>query len=142
MHTFELERKMKIIDSQMMRYLSFPDYDIEKIEFIPESKKLKIFIEGAWLDISGGQKLGKGILFFNDWDEIEIKVFDHENKRWLDLDQSSINQLKDICEIKFLDNSLYLYGFDKKSHLWMECKIVGSKMHSEFSEKMKDYEKN
>jgi len=35
-----------------------------------EQKILKVFVEGAWLEVNEGTQLGKGILFFNPVDVI------------------------------------------------------------------------
>ncbi len=53
--------------------LSFPDFDVEKMEFSLQEKSLKIFVGGALLEENGGRKiLGKGVLFFNNWESLFI----------------------------------------------------------------------
>ena len=51
---------MRNLDEIMMKNLSFPDFSVEKMEFLPEQKTLKIFVECAWLAVDGGTVLGKG----------------------------------------------------------------------------------
>ena len=124
---------MKILDEKKMKNLSFPDFDVEKFEFSPQKKELKIFIEGAWLDMDGGSQLGKGILYFNDWENLSISRFDPNIEKWSDLNESSVEPLKDICEMKFNDSTISLYGFGKKTGHWMGWEIRKAKMHAEFN---------
>ena len=123
---------MKILDEKTMKNLSFPDFDVEKIEFSPEGNELKIFVEGACLDINGGSLLGKGILYFKDWENLSMSWFDPNTEKWLDVNEAAIEPLKDLCEVKFVDSTIYLYGFGKQFGYWMEWKIQKTKMHAEF----------
>ena len=123
---------MKILDGKTMQNLSFPDFDVEKIEFAFKEKKLNIFVEGAWLDIDGGYQLGRGILYFNDWVNLIISRFDPGTEKWSHLKESAIEPLKDLCEVKFADFTVCLYGFGKQTGHWMEWKIQKAKMHAEF----------
>lgn len=85
---------MKILDEKIMQNLSFPDFDIEKIEFIFKEKKMKLFVEGTWLDIDEGYQLGKGILYFNDWANFTISRFDPGTEKWSPLNESAIEPLE------------------------------------------------
>ena len=115
-----------------MHHLFFPDFDIERIEVTPERKKIKIFVEGGWLDIDGGIQLGKGVLYFDDWENFSISSFDPYTEQWSYLNELAIEPLKDLCEVKFSDSVIYLYGFGKQTGHWMEWKIQKAKMHAEF----------
>ncbi len=42
---------MKFINENMMKCLSFPDFEVEKIELSLQKKFLKIYVEGAWINI-------------------------------------------------------------------------------------------
>lgn len=123
---------MKILDETTMKNLSFPDFEVEKIEFSSEEKKLKIYIEGAWLDLNGGCQLGRGILYFNDWEDFSINRFDPQTEKWSHINASDVDPLKDICEVKFSDTFICLYGFGKQIGHWLEWKIQKAKMHAEF----------
>lgn len=123
---------MKILDEKIMQNLSFPDFGIEKIEFAPKGKKIKIFVEGAWLDLDGGSQLGRGVLYFDDWENLSISRFDLHTEKWSHLNESAIEPLKDLCEVKFADSTICLYGFGKETGHWMEWKIQKAKMHAEF----------
>lgn len=113
-----------------MKYLSFPDFGVEKVEFIPKEKKLIIVIEGAYLDQNDGQILGKGMLYFNDWEEISFRKYDCHTDTWSVVNESDFEPLQDICEEKFDDSVVYLCGFSKSQ--WMEWKIQNAKMYAEF----------
>lgn len=63
---------MKFLDEKIMKTLSFSDFDVEKIELSPKGKELKIFVEGAWLDVDRDSPLGKGILYFKDWVHFQL----------------------------------------------------------------------
>ena len=123
---------MRILDKNMMKKLSFPDFDVEKMEFLPQKKMLKIFIDGAWLDIEEGMQLGKGVLFFSDWENLSIRRFDSTIEKWFTVEELRIECLEDLCEVKFSDSTVSLCGFGKKNGQWMEWKIVNTKMHAEF----------
>ncbi|MBX3719771.1 MAG: hypothetical protein KF898_09010 [Parachlamydiales bacterium] len=118
---------MKILDIQAMKSLSFPDFDVKKVEFFSEEKKLKIYVEGAWLEINGGSHLKKGVLFFNDWESFLIRRFDPYTKKWSEVNEYAIEPLKDLCEVKFTDSAIYLCGFGKQISHWMEWKIQKAK---------------
>lgn len=124
---------MKILDEKIMQNLSFPDFEIEKIEYSFKEKKIKNFIEGAWLNINGGFQLGRGVLYFNDWENFSMNRFDPYTENWSYLNESTIELLKDICEVKFSDSTVYLYGFGKQTGHWIEWKFQKAKMHAEFN---------
>lgn len=123
---------MKNLDEIKMRKLSFPDFEVEKMEFSPEQKILKIFVEGAWLEENGGKRLGKGILFFNNWESLTINRFDPVAETWSLVEIVHPEHLKDLCEIKFFNSNVSLCGFGEKIGQWLEWKIVNTKMHAEF----------
>ena len=127
-----MKESIKSLNESMMKKLSFPDFEVEKMEFSLKEKILKIFVEGAWLDINEGIKLGKGILFFNEWESLSINRFNSSTKRWSMVDESSLEPLRDLCEVKFFDCTISLSGFGKKFGQWMEWKIVKATMHAEF----------
>jgi hypothetical protein len=102
------------------------------MEFLPHEKRLKIVVEGAWLDVDDGIELGRGALFFNAWENLSIRKFDITPKKWLDIDVLNAEELIDLCEVEFFDIETYLRGFSKQSGQWLEWKIVGAKMHAEF----------
>jgi hypothetical protein len=123
---------MKIFDKEAMKRLSFPDSDVEKVQFSRNQKSLKIFMKSGWLETDNGHQLGKGVLCFTDWKKLTISEFNPSTEKWSELDQSSLDFLKDICEVKFFNSSICLYGFGKKVGHWMEWKIQKTKMHAEF----------
>ncbi|MBA3958487.1 MAG: hypothetical protein H0X51_08890 [Parachlamydiaceae bacterium] len=126
---------MKNLDEMMMRSLSFPDFNVEKMEFLPEKKILKVFVEGAWLEIDGGTALGKGVLFFNDWDVLSINRYDPILEKWNEIEISNSEELRDLCEVKFFNSNISLCGFGKWVGQWLEWKITNAKMHAQFETK-------
>ena len=124
---------MKNLNENMMKNLSFPDFQVEKMEFSPREKILKVYVEGAWLDADGGTKLGKGVLFFNGWEALSIRRYNSETEKWSLIDvEPPVEQLIDLCEFKFIDSTVFLFGFGKNLGQWMEWEIVNAKMHGEF----------
>lgn len=93
---------------------------------------MKIFIDGAWLDIDGGIQLGKGVLYFNDWDNFSINRFDPYTEKWVNMNRSELEFLKDICEVKFANSKVCLYEFGKQMSQWLEWKFEKANMHAEF----------
>jgi len=72
------------------------------------------------------------ILYFNDWESLTISRFDPHTEKWSHLNESTIEPLKDLCEVKFADSTICLYGFGKQTGHWVEWKIRKAKMHAEF----------
>lgn len=116
-----------------MAHLSFPDFDVQKIDFSQKDKILKIYVEGAWLDFEGVGELGKGVLFFTDWKNLSFRTF--ESEKWTDIDIENFEPLRDICEIIFSNSSVKLSGYTKYSGLWTEWDIQEVNMHAEFEKK-------
>lgn len=123
---------MTKLNKEMMKNLSFPDFQVEKMEFSQKNKSLKIFVDGAWLDMEKGQELGKGVLFFDDWENLSIHAFNPTSEKWITIDIEEFEPLKDICEAKFNESTVQLFGFSKYLGLWIEWKIENAKMHAEF----------
>lgn len=121
-----------ILDKEMMHHLSFPDYDVEKFEFSSKNLTLKIFVEGACLtSLTGEQLLGQGFIYFYEWDHLSIRAFNSTNNSWID---TGVEPLKDICEIKFSNSIVSIYGFGATTNNWLELQIHHGKMYAEFAE--------
>lgn len=116
------------LKKENMKHLSFLDFQVEKIEFHPKKKKLKVFVDGAWLDTNGGHQLGKGVLFFENWDDLSVDNFDSTGTRF----EPPIEYLEDLCELEIDDSSVVLRGFGKELGHWVKWKIINPRMHAEF----------
>lgn len=125
---------MIILNEQSIKKLSFPDFDVERMEFSPTEKILNIFVEGAWLKIDGGKELGKGFLFFSEWESLSINSFHPIAETWSLVKEDSTERLKDLCRVQFNDLFVSLAGFGDEEGHWMEWKIVKPKMYAEFEE--------
>ncbi len=123
---------MQIFDADVLKEISFPDVRVEKMEFLPNEKMLKVSINRASLDIGEGTLLGKGVLFFYNWENISIRKYDTPTKEWSDLDPYRAETLVDLCETTFFDSNVSLCGFSKESGQWLEWKIINTQMHAEF----------
>jgi len=128
---------IKNLDETMMQSLSFPDIDVAKMEFFPETKILNVFVDGGYLSLGNGVDLGAGVLYFNDWDSISIRRYIYSSKLWLSVTDTDPEQLKDLCEVKFTNSEVFLCGFGKKEGDWLEWRIINTKMHAEFEEQYK-----
>lgn len=124
---------MKILNSDDLTHISFPDFEVEKMVYSPHEKSLKIFVENAWLDRDGGFELGKGCLLFSEWDSISINRFDSILEKWSEVNIFPIEALRDLCEVKISDSNISLCGFGKETGQWMEWRIINAKMHAEFT---------
>jgi hypothetical protein len=126
---------MKFFTKDTMKYLTFPDCRIEKMEFSPKDKMLKIFVDGGWLDRGKGIKLNKGALFFCNWDCLSVNVFNPFTETWSTINNENfMEDLEDLCEVSFHDDIASLSGFGARSGQWIEWKIVNSKMQAEFED--------
>ncbi len=124
---------MRILDAEMMKHLSFPDCLVEKMELSHGKKHLVVMVDGAWLDLSGGQALGRGVLYFSDWSELMVRAWDHTTETWSTLEGESIEILRELCEAKFDDKTACLRGFGERSGRWIEWKMDAVMVRSEFS---------
>mgnify|MGYP000193296212 CR=1 FL=1 len=131
---------MHIINQEEMKYLSFPDYDVEKMEYLPEQKFLKIFVQGGWLETRENEepRFGKGILFFSSWGSLIIRRYDKNLGRNVEEKELPIDPLKDLCEVIFSDSNAILRGHSKKIGYWMEWEMTNVKMHAEFDGYVED----
>ncbi|MGL5263763.1 MAG: hypothetical protein ACRDAI_04195 [Candidatus Rhabdochlamydia sp.] len=125
---------MKNLNKNMMKNLSFPDFEVKKMEFFPQEKILKIFVEGAWLEMNGGTKLGPGILFFKEWKSLSINRFNPTSEQWFPIPEIPAESLRDLCEVKFSDSAISLCGFGNRTGQWIEWKMENAKMHAEFDD--------
>lgn len=123
------------LNADMMTFLSFPDFEVIKMDFKPCDKALNIYMEGAWLDLNGGEKLGKGVLLFENWISLTIQTFDSTLEKLTTVDLEKFEPLRDICEIIFTNSSVTLCGFTKYTGLWTELNIYNASMHAKFEKK-------
>lgn len=123
---------MRVFNDDQMKHLSFPDAKVEEMEFLPDEKRLKIVVDGAFLDLEDGIRLEKGTLFFKNWETITIRKFDSDQETWSDLNLRQVETLEDLPEIIFFDSNVFLRGFSKQSDQWLEWGIINTKMHAEF----------
>jgi len=124
---------MEKIKKSLLPYLSFHDYPIESIELLYKEKRLKFFIDGAYLDINNGIFLGKGTLTFANWESISMKKYDFRIKKWIQINVAeNMDPLDEICESSFSKSRVILSGFAKNCGLWMEWEITHAKIVAEF----------
>lgn len=129
---------MHMFSQEEMEKVSFPDYNVDKMEYFPEKKIIRIFVDGAWVTTGfrEGYELGKGVLFFNDWESLTVKRYHKDVDK--DVEEIPNETLADLCEVIFSDSNAILRGFSKKVRHWMEWKIVNVKMHAEFEDYVED----
>jgi hypothetical protein len=121
-----------IINKNLIKHLSFPDYFVTNWEFILEKKILKIDIEAAWLDIDSGIPLGPGFLLLRDWKNLTIRKLEPHIQEWYTLDYSNFEVLEDICEFKEENSIFYISGFGKTSGWWVEWQVESPKIMAQF----------
>lgn len=125
---------MKKLSAGMMPHLSFPDMQVQKMDFFPRKKILNIFVEGAFLDIDNVGLIGSGVLYFSEWESIAIRKYDSNLETWLDMPDAEAEQLGDICEFVFNGVEVCVCGFSKSESDWSEWKIINPRMHAEFED--------
>lgn len=125
-------KNIEYFNERSMKNLSFPDFEVEKMEFLPEQKILKIYVQGAWLEENGGKILGKGILFFKNWETLSMRRYDPILEKWFEEEIANFEELRDLSEVKFFNSNAFLNGFGKRVGHWLEWKIVNTTMYAEF----------
>lgn len=86
------------------------------------------------MDVDGGYELGKGTLYFSDWDFIKINRFDPFTNVLSPVTCYPVEALKDLCKVDFSSSTIFLAGFGAQIGYWMEWNIVRPKMHAEFED--------
>lgn len=120
------------LDNELMKGLSFPDFEVLKCEYDGKQRFLKIYVEGAILNSTEVRKLGKGIICFNNWLSLKVSRFDPHLDKWMLLENYSLEPLKDICEINFSDSTVFLFGFGRRLGHWIQWEIIEPNMYAEF----------
>lgn len=123
---------MKKLNKSQISKLSFPDFEIEEMLFLPHKKELHIYVEGAWLEMGEGVRLGRGVLFFNNWEYLTINKFDTYKNIWSPIEIEAFEPLKDLCEVKFNNCIVLLSGFGKETGQWLEWKISNPQVSAAF----------
>lgn len=121
-------------DTNTISKLSFPDFIIENMKFDPAQQKLSVALEGAWLDFDEGHKLGKGIITIDSWKEIHVRTYNSQTDSWTIEDPRQTDVLRDLCEVKYGESSVTLYGFGKMHGLWMEWQFIHPVIYADFEE--------
>lgn len=117
---------MKIISTQELQQLSFPDYSVLEMQVSTSENLLVIFVEAGWLSTPhGGEELKHGTLLFKNWETLQVKLYDHENYRWIEPTGPPVDTLTDLCEAEFSEHHVLLRGFGKHTGQWLEYKVVG-----------------
>jgi hypothetical protein len=120
------------LNQNMLNKISFPDYEILNMDVNLENKIIKIEIEGAFLNISEGLFLKRGIIIFDNFNNLEIKYYD-DNLRKFFLMQN-IDLLKSIDEFIYDKSETILKGFGKQTGKWTEYHIFDGKIEAIFDE--------
>lgn len=125
---------MRFLAADELKNLSFPDFDVEKMEFSDQKKELMVLVEGAWLDCDRGGKLRNGVLHLRDWKKVVVKSFDPSSKKWTPVNNFLLALLKNLPEVDFSPSLVRLCGFSKQTGLWVEWAICDAKVTAEFNE--------
>jgi hypothetical protein len=120
------------LNQNMFNKISFPDYEILKMEVNLENKIIKIEIEGAFLDISEGLFLKRGLIIFNDFNRLEMKYYDDNLEIFVLMKNRDL--LKSIDEFIYDKSKTILKGFGKQTGKWIEYHIFGAKIEAVFDE--------
>ena len=87
----------------------------------------------------GGKQLGRVQLCLQSWQDLEVRLFDHERQKWIVLQAGVFEPIKDICEFERIDDKLSLKGFGANSGLWIEYSIKSPHVECLFEELIKSY---
>ncbi len=118
-----------------MKDLSFPDFDVEKMDLSTEHKSLTIVVDGAWLAAEKGIELGRGSMHFDKWQNLSVNKFIYALNNWVKVSDLNIESLMDICDISFSNSSVSICGFSKIDGEWTRWTIENTNMRAEFETK-------
>lgn len=129
------------IKQDLIRSLYFYDVSVDNMEYNPEEKFLKLYLDGAFIHNKShvlfanrtDMWLGKGVLIFKDWSSISIRrIIPGQESRVLD--KSNYDKLDEILVFDEAANSVKFAGFGMVLGRWEEWTIIGSKYYGEFEE--------
>lgn len=103
------------INMPMVTALTFPDFPILDFSLEDGARRLRIEMEGAWLDLDGGREIGRGKLIIEGWSDMSVSRFDHD--AWVEIADPLEESLKDICEVE-IGPTTTLSGFSARTGLW------------------------
>ncbi len=110
------------VDKQDIDDVSFPDAIVSSFNFDPGNKSLCLVMNGACFDGLELPNFSYARLELNSWSNAHFNEFDPLTDKWRAITPFD-DELKDICELKVENSSLFLRGFCRKSGLWTEIKI-------------------
>jgi len=119
------------ITLDVLKKIIFSDFDVKKMDVFFDEKKIFILMEGGILDNRVLKDIE--IIFFN-FEKVELKLFDNENQKWVNLTKISLDKLKDICEFLYDNNNIILRGFGENTGKWIEYKIYNPEIKSKLIE--------
>ena len=123
---------MNIFHPNLLEGLSFPDANVDKVEFRPTDKVLTFFVDRAHLDTgldcNLDYDLDQSSLVIHGWTSMKIRRFDSPKNKWSDVDENVFEPLKDICECQFSKELACLRGFGKHTGQWTEFLIAQAKI--------------
>lgn len=131
---------MIYIEQELVKCLLFCDVPVEKMEL--NRHQLKIYVRHAYInnkeDVLFADRtdlwLGKGVLVFSDWSELELLRYDQKGENPVIIDKHEFEQLEDILMFEINDNLISISGFGIKIGHWIEINIKDSRYYGEFEE--------
>jgi hypothetical protein len=129
----------KEIDKKIKEFV-FSDYCIESMSVDKDAKCILVKIDGALLVINDTYHEYEEvqIKIFN-WDKICISLYENEEKKWVEIQNTDIDTLEEINEIEENGN-LILRGFGAKTGKWLEY-VIEKPMVKIFANQNRDLDK-
>lgn len=118
------------VTHEQLSHLSFPDAQVERADLDLPARRLSLRVDDAWLDIEGVRGIGAGELVITGWDQLEVRVYDHETDKWSNV---AFTPLRDICEFLVNASTIVLRGFARDSGLWTEVSAVGDQTQGTYT---------
>lgn len=118
------------VPHEQLTFLSFPDAQVECVHLDRSARRLALRVDHAWLDIVGVGDIGAGELVITGWDQLDVRVYDHETDKW---SKVAFAPLRDICEFLVTAATIVLRGFAKDSGLWTEVSAVGEQVQGTYT---------
>ncbi len=119
------------IQKKLFSKISFPDFEMYKMNVSLIERKIYISIEGAFLDNSKGIVLGQGEIMIKNFSDIEIKLFNDDKIK--SLNSKDIDILKSIDEYIYEENKIIFKGFGKNTGKWIEYIIYDPSIEMVFN---------
>lgn len=134
--------EMIVLNKDFISILCFHDTHVETIEMVQPVNILKFYVSHASIvDISHtvflgtkGSCLGKGVLVFENWNELSVYSYNEFGEEPIALEETKFESIRDIATFDEYNDCVKIGGFGIETGHWVEWVVKGSNYYGIFNE--------